>query len=267
MRCLFAGLLVLLPGVAALAQTAEDRARCRSPSGDTGTVADIVDGDTMILTDGRVVRMIGVEAPKPHLAPPGTAVDALAEAAQRRLRALAGGKTVALRPGAPQRDRHGRILAQLYLEDGTWLQRAMVAAGMARIRPFADDFSCLDGLRDAERAARDGRRGLWRHKEFSVISAYDSSLIKRKGLYVLVEGRVLSVGHGNRVDFVNFGHNWRRDFTVLVSGPLSARMANEGMPIDAAVGKWVRVRGIVEERGGPAIWLRDPGEIEILDDD
>ena len=124
-----------------------------------------------------------------------------------------------------------------------------------------------DVLRAREREARQARRGLWRDAEFSVISAYDPSLIERKGLYVVVEGRVLSVGHGNRVDFLNFGHVWRRDFTVLVAAPAARHLAESGRSTDMMAGKRVRVRGIIEERGGPAIRLSDAGEIEILGDE
>jgi hypothetical protein len=80
-------------------------------------------------------------------------------------------------------------------------------------------------------------------------------------------GRVVSVGLGNRLDFLNFGRNWRRDFTVMVGAPVSARMAEGGLPISALSGRHVLVRGVIEESGGPAMRLSDPSEIEILDDE
>ena len=75
---------------------------------------------------------------------------------------------------------------------------------------------------------------------------------------------MISVGHGDRVDFLNFGHVWRRDFTVLVGAAAAGRLAESGRSTDTMVGKRVRVRGTIEESGGPAIRLSDPGEIEIL---
>jgi len=74
----------------------------------------------------------------------------------------------------------------------------------------------------------------------------------------------LWVGHGERVDFLNFGHVWRRDFTVLVGAARAARLAESGRATDTMVGKRVLVRGILEESGGPAIRLNDPDEIEIV---
>jgi micrococcal nuclease len=237
-----------------------------SVGSETGTVAEIVDGDTLLLADRRVVRLAGVEAPKTYLARAEADVATVAEAARQALERLAGGKSIAISRAEPASDRYGRILAELTLEDGTWLQEAMVRQGFARLRPFAGEDSCLDLLRATEREARQARRGLWRQPEYSVMSAYDPSLIERKGLYVIVEGRVISVGHGERVDFLNFGNVWRRDFTVLVGGSAAARLADSGRATDTMIGKRVQVRGIIEESGGPAIRLNDPGEIEILDE-
>jgi micrococcal nuclease len=237
---------------------------CARIGSESATVFEIVDGDTLVLADGRVLRLAGVEAPKTYLARPGAEIEAVAVAARRALERLAGGKRVAIRPVEPARDRHGRIRAELTLEDGTWLQQAMVERGFVRVRPFAGEDSCLDALRAGEREAREARRGLWRDAEFSVVSAYDPSLIERNGLYVVVEGRVISVGHGDRVDFLNFGHVWRRDFTVLVGATAARRLAESGRSTDTMIGKRVQVRGIMEESGGPAIRLSDPGEIEIL---
>jgi hypothetical protein len=69
------------------------------------------------------------------------------------------------------------------------------------------------------------------------------------------------------LDFLNFGRNWRRDFTVMVGAPVSARMAESGLPISALSGRRVIVRGVIEESGGAAMRLSDPSEIEILDDE
>lgn len=231
---------------------------------ETGTVENILDGDSLRLTDGRIVRLAGIEAPKPFLVRPGADIEAVADTAHRTLEQLASGEPVAIHPGDPARDRHGRFLAHVALADGTWLQAAMIGRGLARVRPFAGEDACLEGLRVEERKARRHRRGLWRIREFYPVSAYDPSLIERNGVYVLVEGRVISVGHGNRVDFLNFGHVWRRDFTVLVGAPTAERLAELGRSTDSMVGKRVRVRGVIEENGGPAIRLNNPGEIEIL---
>jgi endonuclease YncB( thermonuclease family) len=255
----------MLSGLAAMSDRAAGET-CALSDGGTATVATVVDGDTLSLADGRAVRLLGIEAPKPYLARPGADAGTLAEAARQELERLAGGARIGLRLGAGQSDRHGRILAEVRLGDGRSLQEALVAGGFARVRPPAGDSACLGPLILLEREARRRKIGLWRSPEFGVIRADDPSLIERKGLYVLVEGRVVSVGRGNRLDFLNFGRNWRRDFTVMVGAPVSASMAESGLAIATLSGRRVIVRGVIEESGGPAMRLNDPSEIEILDE-
>ncbi len=65
--------------------------------------------------------------------------------------------------------------------------------------------------------------------------------------------------------FLDFGRNVRTDFTVLVQQSLVPRLLEAGIPVDSLVGRVVRVRGVIEESGGPAIRLADPLALEILD--
>jgi hypothetical protein len=67
--------------------------------------------------------------------------------------------------------------------------------------------------------------------------------------------------------FLDFGRNFRRDFTVMVPQEVADTMAAAGTVPDALVGRRVRVRGVIEESGGPAIRLNDAAEIEVIDGD
>jgi hypothetical protein len=65
--------------------------------------------------------------------------------------------------------------------------------------------------------------------------------------------------------FLDFGRNIRRDFTVLVTPPVAEGLAAAGLPAESLANRRVRVRGVIEESGGPAIRLNDPAEIELID--
>ena len=70
-----------------------------------------------------------------------------------------------------------------------------------------------------------------------VKSADDPSLLMRNGLYDLVEGRVVSVGYGSRMVFLDFGRNFRTDFTVMVpksARPAPSRCRNCGRQLEGA---------------------------------
>jgi hypothetical protein len=65
--------------------------------------------------------------------------------------------------------------------------------------------------------------------------------------------------------FVDFGHDFRTDFTVMVARTLVPRLLEAGIALESLKGRAVRVRGVLEESGGPAIRLADPLELELLD--
>lgn len=235
---------------------------CSAAGAETRALAEVIDGGTLRLSDESVVLLAGVGGPRGL---PGEGA-AAAEAAAAHLRMLAGGEGASVRILADGTDRHGRLTAQVFDAAGTLLQASMVGDGFATVRPFPHPVPCITRLLVLEETARRARKGLWA-TEFGVFAANDPSLLGRKGLYVIVEGFVLSVGQGNRLDFLNFGRFWQRDFTVLVSAPIADRLAETGLDTAALAERRVRVRGVIEEAGGPSLRLNDFRELEILDDD
>ena len=177
-----------------------------------------------------------------------------------------GRRAVALAP-VGDTDRYGRRHAYVFLADGRSLQIVLLAGGLARARWLPDESGCFPVFLAAEEGARAAHRGLWADPEFAPRRADDPSLLGRNGLYDLVEGRVVSVGHGSRMIFLDFGRNFRRDFTVMVPLPVAEALVSAGRPADGFASRRVRVRGVIEEKSGPAIRLNDPAEIEFMDDD
>jgi len=98
------------------------------------TVAGINDGDTLTLTDGTVVRLIGTKAPSAPLGWRGDRSWPLVDDAKAALSQLASGADVELRYGGRRLDRHGHALAQVFAVKGdehVWLQGELVARGLA----------------------------------------------------------------------------------------------------------------------------------------
>lgn len=244
--------------------------RCDLVAGEGGLVASVVDGDTVILDSGLEVRLAGIQAPKLPLGRPDFAPWPLAEEAKAELERLALGAAVELRYGGTRRDRYGRALAQLFVlsEDGSevWLQEKMLAAGLARVYSFADNRQCIGALTGTERMARRSTLGLWADPYYEVSSATDPALARRRDSYDLVEGRVLSVGERGPILYLDFGLTWSTDFTVVLSSEAAAALAEIGWKAGDLVGRRVRVRGWIEQRGGPSIRVTHPEQLELLDD-
>ena len=233
-----------------------------------GVVTAVTDGDTVILDDGRVVRMIGTQAPKLPLDRPDFETWPLAPKAKAALEAIALGKPVRLGFGGEEIDRYGRVLAHVFIDgpDGEiWAQQAMIGLGLARVYSFPDNRACLDLLFAAEGRARLARLGIWGDPYYSIRAAdQPGDLLARAGQYELVEGRVLlAEKNGGRV-YLNFGRFWKQDFTAVIETPALRLFAEAGVDPLLLENALVRIRGWVDDRDGPRIEVTHPEQIEVL---
>ena len=121
-----------------VALSAPARPSSLEPGGEAKAV-EIVDGDTLVLEDGRQVRLVGIQAPKLPLGRPDFEPWPLAEVARDELTELALGRDLELQYGGRRLDRYGRLLAHLYDRNGLWIQGELLARGMARVYSFADN--------------------------------------------------------------------------------------------------------------------------------
>lgn len=232
--------------------------------GGEGRVASVVDGDTVVLADGRQVRLVGIQAPKLPLGRPEFRAWPLAEEAKQFLVALVLGERVRLFYGGQPVDRYGRQLAHLYLDDGRWVQGEILRQGMARVYSFPDNRALVAEMLALEREARRNRRGIWDHPYYAIRDHAETR--RHIDSFQLVEGRVMRVGRGRRNLYLNFGANWRRDFTIAI-GPRARRLFDDaGMDPVALEGRSVRVRGWLKWRNGPMIEVSHPEQIEPLSD-
>lgn len=236
-------------------------------AGPKGTVASVTDGDTVVLDNGLVVRLIGTQAPKLPLGREDFAPWPKAEEAKARLEALTLGQTVEIRHGGAERDRHGRVLGQMFVVSTpeVWVQQQMVADGLARVYSFPDNRACLAELMAAETRARTMKLGIWTDPYYTVRRAdRPKAIVERAGQYELVEGRVLlAEKSGGRV-FLNFGRYWKEDFTAVIDGRAQRLFAEAGIDPLMLEEALVRIRGWVDDRDGPRIEVTHPEQIEVL---
>jgi micrococcal nuclease len=233
-----------------------------------GVVTEVVDGDTVLLDDGRVVRLIGTQAPKLPLGREGYPTWPLAPESKTALEEIALGKPARLGFGGEEKDRYDRVLAHLFVQgaDGeVWAQQAMVAGGMARVYSFPDNRACLDLLFAAEGRARLGGLGIWRDPYYTVRAATAAGdLLALAGHYELVEGRVLLAERSGGRVYLNFGRFWKQDFTAVIEAAALKLFAADGFDPLALDGALVRIRGWVDDRDGPRIEVTHPEQIEVL---
>lgn len=264
--CRFALLLWLLAAPLAAAFEGVPPAPDGLTRGETVRVASVVKGDSVLLEDGRQVRLVGVQAPVMSLGRARVADWPLAEESRATLIDLVDGRPVVLAYGESRIDRHDRVLAHLIrAEDGLWVQGAQLAAGMARVYSFADNRLAVAEMLAVEDAARRAGRGLWAHPFYAVRDAEALARSRERDGFLLVEGTVLSAEQVRGRAFLNFGQDWRQDFAVTIA-PSDMRLFREaGIDPLALSGARVRVRGWVRDFRGPRIDVTHPEQIEVLE--
>ncbi len=231
-------------------------------AGPTARAVAVVDGDTLVLDDGREVRLVGIQAPKLPLGRPNFQAWPLADRAREALERLALGQRLKLSFGGRRFDRHGRLLAHLHDDAGRWIQGEMLRQGLARVYSFADNRALVPEMLALERAARASRRGIWSHPYYRVIKASETPSFK--GGFQLVEGRVLDASVIKGRAYLNFGPDWRTDFTVSMAPARRRLFEAEGIEVRDYAGRRVRVRGWLKSYNGPMIEATHPEQIEVL---
>jgi len=245
------------------AAPAEAAGRPRPAMVKSGWVSAVVDGDTLVLAGGTHVRLVGIQAPKLPLGRPGFRIWPLAPESKAALEALVRGKKLALSYGGQRIDRHNRLLAHLHDRDGSWIQGALLAGGMARVYSFADNRARAAEMLRLEAAARAVGRGIWGNPYYGVRTALETPQYFRS--FQLVEGRVLKTAVIKRRGYLNFGPDWRTDFTISIAPRNMRAFRALGRRLEAYEGKRVPVRGWLKSYNGPVIDATHPEQIEILD--
>jgi len=232
-----------------------------------GVVRQVLDGRTLVLDNGQEVRLAAIETPAPP-APGEAGPQAKAGlAAMRALEALLAGRPVTLKRLGPSSDRYGRLVAHVFAAGREQsAQQDMLSQGHARVAGEVGAVACASLLWGAERVARAGRLGLWADPFYAIRQAASpGEVLAERGRFTLVEGKVLSVRESRGTIYVNFGRRWSEDFTATIPKRSERAFIAEGIMPKSLARRQVRVRGFVEERGGPWIELTRPEQIELVD--
>jgi micrococcal nuclease len=243
---------------------------CAIERGEARAVAEVRDGETLRLDDGRMLRLIGALAPRAGDvgAPPGSWPPE--RETRAALATLVEGRTITLWHDVTHSDRYGQVLAQVTIGTGVdaiWVQGALVSRGLARAfgRPGID--ACAEALVRLERAARDGELGLWSNAAYRVRDASASDeLARATGAFHVVSGTVNRISRGQGEVYVSLAPRRGRDGAYSFAAVMPARGAAliGGTEPRALQGRRVIVRGWIEQRRGSVIVIDSKGQLELI---
>jgi micrococcal nuclease len=150
---------LLVLGAVLLSRVAEKGSPGRTPLPSQNVVERVVDGDTVVLAGGERLRYIGVDTPELHH--PRKPVERYAREAKEFNRRLVEGKKVRLEWDAQRRDRYQRLLAYVFLEDGTFVNAELIRQGYAHVLTIPPNVKYADQFVRLQTEAREAKRGLW----------------------------------------------------------------------------------------------------------
>ena len=255
---------------AVFAAQANAQSQCDSKPLASGIAARVLDPRTILLSDGREVRLAGIALPSSSMT--GETAEASRkweDGARAALEQALAGQEISVRTDQPAPDRYGRWHAFAFVKRGgleRLLQHDMLTLGLALVAPRVGALGCARELLAAEGKARGAVVGIWSDAQVVRNADQPKALLMERGRLVLVESQVLSVRESGGTIYLNFGRRWSEDFTVTIPKRDERRFVAAGMILKALERRRVRVRGFIEERGGPWIEARYPEQIELLQD-
>jgi len=137
-------------------------------------VTRAVDGDTLVLESGERVRLIGIDTPEIHQSnklyndakrsqQDVSTIQKLGQRSFKFTRGLVEGKRVSLEFDVEKYDKYDRLLAYVYLNDGskTFVNAEIVKQGYASLLTIPPNIKYAQLLKKLYAEARENRRGLW----------------------------------------------------------------------------------------------------------
>lgn len=192
------------------------------------TIAKVVDGDTLKLTDGRRVRLAAINTPEK--ARPNQLGQPLANEATQAAKQWAERGSATLYIADSKADKHDRVLGYVFVA-GKSLAEELIEQGLAARVAKRGSLMLDDCLQWVERRARTNKRGIWSgHPFITTAKLLDTG----SGGFHIVRGKINKIIQ-------------KRSGTVLVlDHKLSVYLRTEvfeQLPFKAAVGRTIEARG------------------------
>ena len=226
-------------------------------------VIKVIDGDTIILSNGKHLRYIGMDTPEVRIRKNGKFVydpQPFSLEAKKLNQKLVENKFIRVEFDVDKFDTYNRILGYCFVGD-KFVNEELIKEGLAVLYTRPPDVKYTETFIKAQNYARRLHKGIWGN--YNVVSSDDAykfiNQIRR------VRGKVLNTYKSKKVVYLNFGRDYRTDFTVIIFNDCLKFFRDKGIEPEVFYkGKRVEVWGRIREHNGPEVIVSVPYQIKVL---
>ena len=121
-------------------------------------VIRVIDGDTVELKNGERLRYNDIDTPE--TVHPSKPIECYGSEASKKNKELVEGKKILVELGNPEKDRYGRLLGYVYIDD-LFVNAELVRGGYAEVNSYGNPGSKFNELIQIENKAKSKLTGLW----------------------------------------------------------------------------------------------------------
>jgi endonuclease YncB( thermonuclease family) len=214
-------------------------------------IKTVYDGDTVVLEDGRKIRLLGINTPEiRHRDKPA---DAGGDEAKQWLIHKLQNTKIRLQTDEELTDKYKRTLAHLFTENKEHINLELVKAGLAEVSIYPPNLLYTTELLAAQHQAEQAKIGIWQRPEYAVQPVSSLTEAGHTG-WTRLAGKVTNVRNTKKSVYLEF------------SDKFEARIERKWLflfpDVNHYLGKNLEVRGwLNRNRGGFSMLLRHPSAI------
>lgn len=218
-------------------------------------VKAIYDGDTILLENGKKIRLLGINTPE--VEGRHKTAQAGGEEAKQWLVAELKNIKVRLEKDIEKKDKYGRVLAHVFTEDKKHINYQLVRNGLASVNIYPPNLKYVNKLLDAEKQAEQKQLGIWGNDAYSPKQVADIGVVRING-WQRVLGKIKNIRNTRKNIYLNFSDT----FAIKINRktlPLFPKL-------ESYLGKQLEVRGWISRRKKKySMFIRHPSAIKIIE--
>lgn len=240
-------------------------------------VKEVVDGDTIKLTNGEIVRYLGIDTSELRWYKGGSWIyhpQPFADEAKNYNISLVEGKKVKLEFDQEKKDKWKRLLAYVYV-DNLLVNAEILKQGYAFLDIRVPNVKHSKELAEAYQQAKKERIGLWKEASAEIITP--AQVKNFSGKIKTIEGKITRILDKKKIIKLILDGEEKSEFGIVIYKNNLSLFRKEGVnPGKDYLNRKVRLSGLIreprpcaQERGeykkGFEIVVNHPAEIEILE--